>query len=211
MQHQSGAPTQVTRALRRYRRHRMRLWGRRPGPTRWPVLTISTRSSSRWKLMTTQICFPRSTLWTVWRMTTSVMASQLKSQDPWRRLSTPDITQLLFLDSAQAGWKATRIFTHTHTVDSAPRKQQSTEGASTPNIGRGAETELKTPMHSHNYGQDTAIYCRTTSMGCLANQTTYCGASPQDVRHLFACTTHPTNLSPEDLWRNPVGSIQYSL
>ena len=31
---------------------------------------------------------------------------------------------------------------------------------------------------------------------------TDCGASPQDVRHLFACTTHPTDLSPEDLWRN---------
>ena len=28
-----------------------------------------------------------------------------------------------------------------------------------------------------------------------------CGASQQSVRHLFACTTHPTNLSPEDLWR----------
>ena len=27
------------------------------------------------------------------------------------------------------------------------------------------------------------------------------GASPQDMRHLFACTTHPTDLSPEDLWR----------
>ena len=37
---------------------------------------------------------------------------------------------------------------------------------------------------------------------------TYCGASPQDVRHLFACTTHQTELSPEDLWRNPVGSIR---
>ena len=36
---------------------------------------------------------------------------------------------------------------------------------------------------------------------------TDCGASPQDVRHLFACTTHPTDLSPEDLWRNPVGHI----
>ena len=33
---------------------------------------------------------------------------------------------------------------------------------------------------------------------------TDCGASLQDVRHLFACTTHPTDLSPEDLWRNPV-------
>ena len=37
---------------------------------------------------------------------------------------------------------------------------------------------------------------------------TDCGDSPQDVRHLFACTSHPTDLSPEDLWRNPVGSIR---
>ena len=39
---------------------------------------------------------------------------------------------------------------HTHTVDSdisTPKKQQSTEEASTPNFGRGAETELKTTMH----------------------------------------------------------------
>ena len=36
---------------------------------------------------------------------------------------------------------------------------------------------------------------------------TDCGASPQDVRHLFVCTTHATDLSPEDLWRNPVRSI----
>ena len=34
------------------------------------------------------------------------------------------------------------------------------------------------------------------------------GASPQDVRHLFAYNTHPTDLSHEDLWRNPVGSIR---
>ena len=37
---------------------------------------------------------------------------------------------------------------------------------------------------------------------------TACGASPQDVRHMFTCTTHPTDLSPEDLWWNPVGSIR---
>ena len=28
---------------------------------------------------------------------------------------------------------------------------------------------------------------------------TECGASPQDLRHLFAYTPHPTDLSPEDL------------
>ena len=37
---------------------------------------------------------------------------------------------------------------------------------------------------------------------------TDCGASPQDVRHLFVCTTHPTDLSPKDLCRNPVRSIR---
>ena len=37
---------------------------------------------------------------------------------------------------------------------------------------------------------------------------TECGASRQDVRHLFACNKHPTDLSPEDLWRNPVRSIR---
>ena len=37
---------------------------------------------------------------------------------------------------------------------------------------------------------------------------TDCRASPQDVRHLFACTTNPIDLSPEDLWRKPVGSIR---
>ena len=37
---------------------------------------------------------------------------------------------------------------------------------------------------------------------------TDCGASPKDVRHLFACTTHPTDLSPDNLWRNPMGSIR---
>ena len=44
-------------------------------------------------------------------------------------------------------------------------------------------------------------------LGIPSDICTDCGASPQDVRHLFACTTHPTDLSLEDLWRNPVGSI----
>ena len=45
-----------------------------------------------------------------------------------------------------------------------------------------------------------------------ATSVTDCGVSPQDVRHLFACNKHPTDLSPEDLWRdlwqNPVRSIR---
>ena len=63
---------------------------------------------------------------------------------------TPDITQLFFLDLAQAGWKATRDL-HTHAVDSAIQLQGNNrvpEEASTPNIGRGAEPQPKTTMHS---------------------------------------------------------------
>ena len=118
MLRQTGAPTQVTRALRRYRQCRMWLWGRPPGLTRWSVLTIFSRSPSHWKSGTTQTCSLRSTLWTVWRRTTSVMASQLKSQDPdpWSRLSTLDITQLFFLDSAQARKKASSTRIHTRKI-----------------------------------------------------------------------------------------------
>ena len=49
----------------------------------------------------------------------------------------------------------------------------------------------------HNYG------VRRTKRIC-----TDCGASPQDMRYMFACTSHPTDFSPEDLWRNLVGSIR---
>ena len=78
------------------------------------------------------------------------MASQLKSQDQCRRLSTIDITQLFSLDSAQARKKTSRTCTHTcgRFSHSAPRQQQSTEGLPTPNSGRGAETEPEATMHS---------------------------------------------------------------
>ena len=66
-------------------------------------------------------------LLTVWRRSTSVMISQLKSQDPDRRLSTLDIIQLFFLDSAQAGRKPPK---HAHKLGrfghSSPWQQQST-------------------------------------------------------------------------------------
>ena len=85
---------------------------------------------------------------------------------------------------------------------STPRTKQSIEEASSRD-----STEDNDAL-SHNYGQYTAIYYRTTSIGEPSDICTDCGASPQDVRHLFACTTHPTDLSPEDLWPNPVGSIR---
>ena len=44
--------------------------------------------------------------------------------------------------------------------------------------------------------------------GESSNICTDCGASPQNVRHLFACNAHLRDLSPEDPWRNPVRSIR---
>ena len=78
--------------------------------------------------------------------------------------------------------------------------------------------QFVTPHHCQS---KTTMYSLTTTVRTLPSMQDYnrvfgepsdictdCGASPQDVRHLFACTTHPTDLSPEDLWRNPVRSIR---
>ena len=64
---------------------------------------------------------------------------------------------------------------------------------------------------SHNYGQDTCNLLQDYMHRVLGEPSdicTDCGTSPQDVRHLFVYTTHPTDLSPEDLWQNQVGSIR---
>ena len=37
---------------------------------------------------------------------------------------------------------------------------------------------------------------------------TDCGKTPHEVKHLFACPTHPTTLIPSDLWSKPVESIR---
>ena len=65
-------------------------------------------------------------------------------------------------------------------------------------------------LHSRCSGlRNVADYHRANDWICTACRTPLQprGPSQQDVRHLFACTAHPTDLSPEDLWRNPVGSI----
>jgi len=36
-----------------------------------------------------------------------------------------------------------------------------------------------------------------------------CGSSPHDVKHLFNCPNHPTNLKEIDLWKKPVEVSQF--
>ena len=94
---------------------------------------------------------------------------------------------------------------------STPRKQQSTEEAPSPisdeeqRLNRRQRCTLSQLRSGHcHLLQDY----KHRVFGEPSDTCTDCGASPQDVRHLFACTTHPTGLSPEDLWRNPVRSIR---
>ena len=78
---------------------------------------------------------------------------------------------------------------------STPSKQQSTEDASNPNIERCTLSQLRS-----GHCQLLQDY-KHRVLGEPSDICTNCGASPQDVRHMFACTTHPTDLSPVDLWR----------
>ena len=108
MQHQSGAPTQVAQALRRYRKRRMRLGGR---PEMASIYHIHQKSLTL-KVNDHSGMLSAQYLVNCLEETISVMASQLKTKTH-EGDSTPNITQLFFLDSAQAGRKTTTICTHT--------------------------------------------------------------------------------------------------
>ena len=114
MLHQSGAPTQVTRALRRYRQCRIR---RLQGITRWLVLT-------------SQPGVPHAESQGPLRHALCAVHCELSEGGPrlsWHHNSraktlthegdsTVDITQLFFLDSPQAIKNVSRTCTHTHAI-----------------------------------------------------------------------------------------------
>ena len=62
---------------------------------------------------------------------------------------------------------------HTHAVESANKLLGNNRDlrSAHPNIGRATETEPKTTMQ-YLPDQNTAIYCKTTSIGCSENQAT---------------------------------------
>ena len=176
------------------------------GVTRWAVLTIFIRSPSHWKSKTTQICSLRSTLWPVWKTTTSVMASQLKKETLHSRHHSTVLPRI------GASRKDHLQNLNKHAVDSAMQilynrvlKERpppiSDEGQSLNRRQRWTLSHLPSGhchlLHDYKH----------RVFGEPSDIRTDCVASPQDVRHLFACTAHPTDLSPEDLWQNPVGSI----
>ena len=103
---------------------------------------------------------------------------------------------------------------HTHTVDSAIQLQENNRVLKKRPPPISDEEQRLNRRQRCTLSQLPSGHCHLLQdynhrvLGEPSDICTDCGASPQDVRHLFVCTTQPTDLSPEDLWRNPVGSIR---
>ena len=103
---------------------------------------------------------------------------------------------------------------HTHAVDSAIQLQRNNRILKKRPPPISAEEQRLNRRQRCTLSQLRSGHCHLLQdykhrvFGEPSGICTDCEASPQDVRHLFACTTHPTDLSPEDLWRNPVRSIR---
>ena len=103
---------------------------------------------------------------------------------------------------------------HTHAVDSAIQLQGNNRVLKKRPPPKSDEEQRLNQRQRCTLSQLRSAHCHLLQnykhrvFGEPSNICTDCGASPQDVRHLFICTTHPTDLSPGDLWRNPVRSIR---
>ena len=121
------------------------------------------------------------------------MASQFKSQDqdPLKKLSTPDISQL-FLPRLGSNRMESLQNLHTHAVDSAIQLQGNNrvlKKRPPPISDEEAETKSKTTMYSLTTTVRTLPSLlqdyKHRVFGEPSDICTDCGASPQDVRHLF--------------------------
>ena len=103
---------------------------------------------------------------------------------------------------------------HTHAVDSAIQLQGNNRVLKKRPPSISDKEQRLNRRQRYTLSQLRSGHCHILQdykhmvLGESSDICTDCGASPHDVRHLFACTTHPTDLSPEDLWRKPVGSIR---
>ena len=103
---------------------------------------------------------------------------------------------------------------HTHAVDSASQLQGNNRVLKKPPLPISNKEQRLNQRQRCTLSQLRSGHCHLLQdykhrvFGESSDICTDWGASPQDVRHLFACITHPTELSPGDLWRNPVRSIR---
>ena len=142
------------------------------------------------------------------------MASQFKSQYPWRKLhSRHHSTVFPRLGSNRM---ESHQNLHTHAIDSAIQLQGNNRVLKKRPLPISDEEQWLNRRERCTLSQLLSGHCHLFQdykhrvLDDPSDICTDCAASPQDVRHLFACTTHPTDLLPEDLWRNPVGSIRAS-
>ena len=96
---------------------------------------------------------------------------------------------------------------HTHVVESAIQLQGNNRVLKKPPPPISDEEQRLNRRQRCTLSQLRSGHCHLLQdykhrvLGEPSDRCTDCGASPQDVRHLFDCTTHPTDLSSEDLWR----------
>ena len=117
MQHQSGAPTQVTRALKRYRQRRMRLRGTATGAHKMASidhlhqesLTLRVKDHSDMLFCAVPCKLSGGGPCQSWHHN-----SRTKTHEGDSPLQTS--LKCFFIDLAQAGWKATRICTHMRSI-----------------------------------------------------------------------------------------------
>ena len=97
---------------------------------------------------------------------------------------------------------------HTHAVDSATKLMGNNRVLKERSPPISDEEQRLNRRQRCTFSQLRSEHCHLLQdykhrlFGEPSDICTDCGASPQDVRHLFACNKHLTDLSPEDLWRN---------
>ena len=215
MQHQSGEPTQGTRAIRRYSQRRMLLRERRPGLTRWPVLTISTRSLSTLKVKNHSDML--SVQYLVNCLEEDHVCHGITTQEPRPRPIKKTLHSRhhsTVLPRLGASRKESLRILHTHAVDSATKLLGNNRVLKERPPPIADEEQRLTRRQGCTLSHLRSGHCHLLQdykhrvFGEPSDICTDYRASPQDVRHSFAGNKHPTDLSPEDLWRNPVRSIR---
>ena len=212
MQNQSGAPKQVTRVIRRYRQRRMLLWGRGSQDDsidhlHQESLTMKVKDHS--DMLSAQYlgnCLEEDHV-----------CHGITTQEPSPRPMKETLHSRhhsTILPRLGASRKESLRNLHTHAVDS-----------DTQLLGNNRVLkESPPPIADEEQGLNRRQRCTLSQLrsghchqlqdhkhmvfGEPSDICTDCGASPQDVRHLFICNKHSTDLSTEDLCRNPVRSTR---
>ena len=176
MQHQSGAPTQVSRALRRYRQRRMRLLRTATGAHK--MASIDHLHQESLTLRVKDHSDMLSAQYLVNCLDEDHVSHGITIQEPRPRPMKETLHSRhhsTVLPRLGSNSMESHQNLHTHAVDSAIQLQGNNRVLKKrpPPI---SDEELRLNRRQRctlsQLRQDTAIYCRTISIWCLANQAT---------------------------------------